>query len=77
MRPPIRDPAVLERMQVLFDLYQTAEDMMRQNLRRKFQQATPEEIEERLLSWLRDRPGAERGDYARSAGAGNPGRTEP
>ena len=32
---PIRDPEVLARMRVTFDLYQTAVDMMRQNLRRR------------------------------------------
>lgn len=64
-------------MQVVFDLYQTAEDMMRQNLRRRFPDARPEEIEARLLAWLRERPGAEHGDYARSTPATLSGQREP
>jgi hypothetical protein len=35
---------------------------MRQNLRRRFPRESEEQIERRLLAWLRDRPGAERGD---------------
>lgn len=53
---PIRDPKVLARFQMAFDLYQTAEDIMRQNLRRRFPEATEEQIERRLLSWLRKEP---------------------
>lgn len=61
-KPPISDPAVLERMAIAFDLYQVAEDMMRQNLRRRNPSATEEEIEEGIREWLRKRPGAEHGD---------------
>lgn len=53
---PIRDPEILARFQMTFDLYQTAEDIMRQNLRRRFPEATKKEIERRLLSWLRKEP---------------------
>lgn len=53
---PIRDPEVLARMRTAFDLSQAAEDIMRQNLRRRFPAASEEQIERRLLSWLRKEP---------------------
>ncbi len=62
MKEPIRDPAIWARMELAFDLYQLAEDMMRQNLRRRFPEASEAEIERRLLAWLHHRPGAEHGD---------------
>jgi Rv0078B-related antitoxin len=40
-------------MRAVFDLYELAEDMMRQNLRRQHPGASDAEIERRLLSWLR------------------------
>jgi len=49
---PVRDPTVLGRMRATLDLYQLAEDMMRQNLRRQHPGASDAEIERRLLSWL-------------------------
>lgn len=61
-RRPISDPAVLQRMQIAFDLYATAEAMMRQNLRRRNPSATDEEIEAGIREWLHRRPGAEIGD---------------
>jgi len=61
---PVRDPALIARVQTTFDLYEAAEAMMRQNLRRRFPQESPEQIETRLLAWLHDRPGAEVGDAA-------------
>lgn len=57
-----RDPALIARVQTTFDLCEAAEAMMRQNLRRRFPQEDPEQVEHRLLDWLQDRPGAERGD---------------
>ena len=36
--------------------------LMRQNLRRRHADASDEAIEEMLLAWLRERPGAEHGD---------------
>lgn len=53
---PIRDPGVLARMETAFDLYDLAEEMMRQNLRRRFPTGTDEEIEARLTRWLQKRP---------------------
>ena len=51
-----RDPAVIARMEMLFDLYETSEAIMRQNLRRKYPEADDLEIERRVLAWLRERP---------------------
>lgn len=51
-----KDPAVIERMRLLFDLYETSEEIMRQNLRRKHPEADEAEIERRLIAWLHDRP---------------------
>jgi hypothetical protein len=39
-----------------FELYDLAERMMRQNLRRRDPRATEEEIEWRLRAWLRSAP---------------------
>jgi hypothetical protein len=69
VRRPIRDPEVLARMEIAFDLYEMAEQMMRQNLRRRNPEASEEEIEEGIRQWLRHRPGAEHGD-----GVGRPSR---
>ena len=69
MKEPIRDPAVMARMKMAFDLYETAEAIMRQNLRRRFPDASETEIERQLVEWLHRRPGAEHGD-----GVGRPSR---
>lgn len=66
---PIRDPEVLARMEIAFDLYRTAEEMMRQNLRRRHPEAGEHEIEDGIREWLHRRPGAEHGD-----GVGRPGK---
>jgi len=47
---------------MLLELFAAGEEIMRQNLRRRFPAATPEEIEDHLVAWLHDRPGAEQGD---------------
>jgi hypothetical protein len=57
------------RLRLALDLYQAGEDMMRANLRRRYPSAPEEEIEQRLLRWLAQRPGAEHGDA--------PGRVRP
>ena len=59
---PIRDPEVMRRMEIAFDLYEFSEAIMRQNLRRRNPDATAEEIEAGLVAWLHKRPGAELGD---------------
>jgi len=45
-----------------FDLFDAAESLMRQNLRRRYPHADEAEIEKRIVDWLRDRPGAPDGD---------------
>ena len=45
-------------MELAFDLYESAELIMRENLRRRFPEADDDEIERRLLDWLQKRPGA-------------------
>lgn len=61
-RDSVRDAAVRERMRLTFDLFEAAEQMMRLNIRRRYPEADPEEIERRLTEWLHTRPGAEHGD---------------
>jgi Rv0078B-related antitoxin len=51
-----RDPDVIARMEMLFDLYETSAAIMRQNLRRRYPQADHAEIERRLQAWLLERP---------------------
>ena len=53
-----------ERLRLAFDLFAAGEAMMRQNLRRRFPGASDREIEDHLLAWLAERPGAEHGDAA-------------
>ena len=53
---PIRDPEVLARMRATFDLYQTAVDMMRQNLRRRHPDASEAEIARQLQEWMLEQP---------------------
>ena len=55
-------------MALAFDLYEAAEQMMRQNLRRRSPNASDERIEQGIREWLARRPGAEHGD-----GVGRPG----
>lgn len=52
----ISDPEDLARARATFELYELAEAMMRQNLRRRFPRESEEEIELRLVSWLRKDP---------------------
>jgi hypothetical protein len=50
------DPALRARAKATFELYEFAEKMMRQNLRRWHPQESAAEIERRLVSWLRKEP---------------------
>ena len=59
---PIRDPEVLARVEILFDLCETAEQIMRQNIRRRNPGLSEAEVEERLVEWRRSRPDAPLGD---------------
>lgn len=53
---PIRDPEFLARAQAAFDLCETAEQVMRQNIRRWHPQANEEEIRQLFKAWLEKRP---------------------
>lgn len=53
---PIRDPEVMARMKMAFELYETAEAMMRHRIRRQHPELTEEEVEERVVEWLMSRP---------------------
>jgi hypothetical protein len=44
------------------DLFEIGVEVMCQNLRRAHPDASSQDIEERLLEWLHERPGAESGD---------------
>jgi hypothetical protein len=55
-------------MELAFELYEVAEQMMRQNLRRRFPEADEGEIERHLIYWLQKRPRAEAGLSHRSRG---------
>lgn len=52
----ISDPEDLARARATFELYELSEKIMRQNLRRRFPLESEEEIERRLVSWLRKDP---------------------
>jgi len=52
---PTRDPKILARAQDAFDLCQTTENMMRQNLRRRYPQASENEIQQRFAAWVEKR----------------------
>ena len=51
-----------QKLKIVFDLFDAGVDLMRQNIRRSFPEATPEEVDRRLQEWLLTRPGAEHGD---------------
>jgi len=52
----ISDPEDIARARATFELYEFAEKVMRQNLHRRFPRESSEEIERRLVSWLRKEP---------------------
>lgn len=58
------------RLRTALALFDDGVALMRQNLRRAHPEASGEEIERRLRSWLRQRPGAEHGDGVGSAAEG-------
>ncbi len=65
MDPPpqaAHDPVVFKRLQVALELFETAQLIMRQNLRRRHPELDQAEIERRLIEWRHHRPGAEHGD---------------
>jgi hypothetical protein len=54
--------ALATRLRTAFDLCELGESMRRAQLRREHPDATDEEIEALLVTWLETRPGAEHGD---------------
>jgi lauroyl/myristoyl acyltransferase len=64
---PVRKTAgagaeAVARLRLALDLFEAGESIMRQNLRRRFPEASAAEIEGRLDAWLSERAGAEFGD---------------
>jgi hypothetical protein len=58
-----QDPKQLaDNLRLAFELHEAGVALMLQNLRRRFPDASEEEIEARLAAWLKERPGAEFGD---------------
>lgn len=53
---------VVQRLRLTLDLVEAGRRLMRQNLRRRFPQASEEELDEKFMEWLHDRPGAQYGD---------------
>jgi len=54
--------AARENVRTALELLDVAERMLRRRLRREDPHVTEEAIEERVLAWYRQRPGAELGD---------------
>jgi hypothetical protein len=54
--------ALAMRLRMALDLCELGDSMRRAQLRREYPDATDEEIEGLLVTWLRTRPGAEHGD---------------
>ena len=52
---PIRDPKILARARATFDLFEFSDQIMRQNLRRKYPHASEEELRERFAAWAEKR----------------------
>lgn len=59
--PAAREKAAA-RLRMALSLFETGVEMMRQKLRRDHPGLADHEVEARLGSWLRERPGAEFGD---------------
>jgi hypothetical protein len=62
MKTVIRNPEYIRRMQQAFDLFQAAEDIKVQSLRRQNPDISPAELRQALDAWRISRPGAELGD---------------
>ena len=53
---PIRDPAAVSRLRLAFDLSEAGFLIMKQNLRRRYPEASESEIRQRLTAWIQKRP---------------------
>ena len=58
----VSDQGLARRLRSAFDLFDAGVEMMRMSLRRRYPDASDDEIARRLTDWLRERPGAEHGD---------------
>ena len=56
------DDSLAEAFQTTLGLFDFGVELMRQNLKRAAPAASEEEIDDRLVAWLHERPGAEAGD---------------
>jgi len=56
------DSKLVERLREALRMHDEGVALMRQNLRRRHPGASDDRIEEHLIAWLRERPGAEQGD---------------
>jgi len=43
-------------LRVAFDLFDAAEELLRQNILREFPESTEQEIEAKIIAWLQERP---------------------
>jgi hypothetical protein len=50
------DEILLKKFYLTFDLHRAGKDMMRQNLRRRYPEVSDEEIQVKLIAWLKNRP---------------------
>jgi hypothetical protein len=50
------DEILLKKFHLTLELHEMGKDLMRQNLRRKYPKASNEEIQAKLLAWLKNRP---------------------
>jgi len=55
-------PSAVRTFRLTLDLFDAGVELMRQNLRRGNPRADEQEINRRLGTWLRQRPGADSGD---------------
>ncbi len=53
---PIRDPEIMARAQTTVDLCDAADEIMRQNIRRRHPDLNEAEVEDRLAEWYLSRP---------------------
>jgi Rv0078B-related antitoxin len=59
---PKKQGLIAERFKTTLALFELAEAMLRQKLRRKYPLASEAEIQAHVQKWLEHRPGAEHGD---------------
>jgi hypothetical protein len=55
-------PTPAENLRMALELSETGERLMLQNLKRRFPAATAEELDRKLVEWLRERPTLEAAD---------------